>query len=173
MSANGHAASDGAGPVPGTGTLVLDGVFENLEHFRDFVRKICRDQGSGGPNHDRMEEIVLAVNEAVVNIIRHALVDRPGGPVSLSLRVAGTTLVATLEDDGRPFERAGVAEPSFDGSRENGFGIFIIEQLADQVTYRRRPEGGNRWELVFNWKFGGGRRASNGCSREEGDEIDP
>ena len=132
-------------------TLVLEGGYENLGQFREFVRGVCRNLGSDGPGDERMEEIVLAVNEALVNIMRHALAERPGEPVTLHARIAGRTLTATLEDDGCPFDRAEVTAPSFDGSRESGFGVFIIEQLADRVAYQRRPEGGNRLEMTFSW----------------------
>lgn len=153
--------------------LILDGTLDNLGRFRDFVRETCRRLGPGGPGREREEEVVLAVNEALVNVIRHALADQPGKPVALGLRAVGTTLVATLEDDGRPFDRTRVVSPAFDGTRESGFGIFIMEELADRVTYHRRPGGGNRWELVFNWQPGDGRKASDGRPGEAKDGTDP
>ena len=149
MNADGQQTPDGGGPKPST--LVLAGSFDHLGRCREFVRSVCRDQGPNGPSPERVEEIVLAANEALVNIIRHALAERPGAPVAISARIAGRTLVMTMEDDGCPFDRAAVASPRFDGSRESGFGVFIIEQLADRVTYDRRPEGGNRLELTFDW----------------------
>jgi anti-sigma regulatory factor (Ser/Thr protein kinase) len=149
MRENEQAASENSGRHGET--IVLDGTYGNLGRFREFVREACRGRGPNGPNPERIEEIILAVNEAVVNIMRHALAERIGEPVTLGVHVAGRTLTVTLEDKGLPFDRAGVAAPCFDGSRESGFGIFIIEQLADRVAYQQRSEGGNRLQLTFNW----------------------
>jgi anti-sigma regulatory factor (Ser/Thr protein kinase) len=65
----------------------------------------------------------------------------------------------TLRHDGEPFDPASAPAPSFDGSREGGFGLYLIRECVDEAHYgqdeqgrcvlrlvqrrKQRPEGGD------------------------------
>ena len=49
---------------------------------------------------------------------------------------------------GEHFARAEVAEPAFDGSRDGGFGLFLVDQCVDATTYEQRPDGVTAVRLV-------------------------
>lgn len=72
-------------------------------------------------------DILLAVNEAVSNVVDHAYRDHPQpGPVDLSMRRAGAHLVATVADRGT--WRPPPVDPGF-----RGRGLQLLRALAQQV----------------------------------------
>lgn len=103
------------------------------------------------PDESLDDEIVasyqLALTEACSNIVRHAY---PDGNGNLQLEAAydPEKLVFRVRDTGQPFDPSEVPPPSFDGSRSGGFGVFIIRQIFDTVSYSRDEAGVNCLELV-------------------------
>ncbi|HUZ91789.1 MAG TPA: ATP-binding protein, partial [Methylocella sp.] len=57
-------------------------------------------------------------------------------------------VVFRLHHLGEPFDPAAVSPPAFNGSRENGFGIYMIAHLVDEVRYLRDERGRNCILLV-------------------------
>ncbi len=106
-----------------------------------------REVGLGGDSVDRF---VLAVHEAAANIVRHAL----GQCTCATFRVAveRTTRHATarLIHCGPPFDPSTATPPTFDDTREDGFGLYLIEICVDSVTYDRDDEGLSRINLSIN-----------------------
>ncbi len=104
------------------------------------------------PNQAGQEQIVygvkLAVHEIANNIIEHAY-GHEQGELKIILQHDPLThhFVAHLHDSGRAFAPAAVLEPNLDEAQESGYGLFLAEQLMDEVTYRRQPDG-NHWRLV-------------------------
>ncbi len=104
------------------------------------------------PNRPEKEEIVygvkLAVHEIANNIIEHAYGNEQGEfKIILQLDTLTHYFVAHLHDSGRAFVPTAVVEPNLDEIQESGYGLFLAEQLMDEVTYRRQPDG-NHWRLV-------------------------
>ena len=44
---------------------------------------------------------------------------------------------------GKPFDPKEARPPSFDGSRDGGFGVYLISQSVDEVCYSRDAAGRN------------------------------
>jgi anti-sigma regulatory factor (Ser/Thr protein kinase) len=91
---------------------------------------------------------VLAVNEAVTNIIKHAYGGLPEQRVQIAANGYNDHIDLELFDEGRSFDAEGIADPDFDGSRDHGFGMFIIEQCMDHVRYLRDETGRNCLRLT-------------------------
>jgi anti-sigma regulatory factor (Ser/Thr protein kinase) len=53
-----------------------------------------------------------------------------------------------IYDWGATFGPEGVAPPNFDGSRDSGFGLFIIAQSVDEVRYSCDASGRNCVSMV-------------------------
>jgi anti-sigma regulatory factor (Ser/Thr protein kinase) len=49
---------------------------------------------------------------------------------------------------GGPFDPAAVPQPVFNGSQENGFGVYMISRLTDEARYLRDERGRNCVLLV-------------------------
>ena len=101
-----------------------------------------------GLERDRRSEVVLAVDEACSNCIRHAYKGRTDEPVELLLALTGEWIEVTVSDRGapcpsertayRPIERRAAHEVT-----PGGLGIKLIYEVFDEVVFRPGPSGGN------------------------------
>jgi sigma-B regulation protein RsbU (phosphoserine phosphatase) len=116
-----------------------------LEQSRAFVRNVCQTLPI---DPQAVSALELAVNEAASNIIRHAYHEQPGHEIELEAETVGDSLEIRLYHEGEGFVPDPSHKPVFDGSRDGGFGLFIIEHCADVVTYARDERGRNYIGLV-------------------------
>ena len=117
-----------------------------LAKVRDFVLCACRELKF---TQDTCDSIVLAVNEAVTNVIKHGSL-KPTDSISIEVETNPNALIINIRHQGRKFDRSSAAEPKFDGTREGGFGLFIIEQCFDTVSYDDLIPGERCIRLIKN-----------------------
>jgi serine/threonine-protein kinase RsbW len=93
--------------------------------------------------------IQLGVNEIFANIVGHAYSDDESQRVDVTLALLGEPrrLVVELHDTGASFNPEAVPLPNLDDAQIRGYGLFLVEQLLDEVEYQPQP-GGNCWRLV-------------------------
>lgn len=95
--------------------------------------------------------VELALQEVCTNIVQHAY----GGKRSATARIdLGFTysererlLTIELVDTGQPFDTGEVPEPLLDEAQVHGYGLFLVRNLMDEVTYSSSPAG-NCWRLL-------------------------
>ena len=82
-------------------------------------------------------QLVLLSSEAATNGMEHGNQFDSDKKVFVSLRVRTEYVQLRVSDEGAGFERADVADPLENGSllRDGGRGLFLIEQMADEVAY--------------------------------------
>ena len=115
---------------------------DSLEAMRTMVTEFCQKE-VGPLAEDVVHLMVLAVNEAVTNIVRHAYGGRDGHRLQIIIEAANDEVVFYLHDNGLPFDPTGSPQPEFDGSKDGGFGLFIIQQCMDTVHYTHYDLGKN------------------------------
>jgi anti-sigma regulatory factor (Ser/Thr protein kinase) len=107
-----------------------------------------------GFNGEECRSIILAVDEALTNIIRHAYDNRYDQTIELTCRRLGPDLgtnPGTLDqvqdglefvfvDHGRPAAPEQMKGRDLDDVRPGGLGIHLMSQIMDQVSYEPRPE---------------------------------
>jgi serine/threonine-protein kinase RsbW len=93
-------------------------------------------------------DVELAMTEALANVIVHSYEQREGERLLLSLDIDDDKLAFGIRDRGRPFEPARYAPPDLDAPAEHGYGVFLIEQLMDEVTRTPLEDGGTLVLLV-------------------------
>lgn len=152
MSGQHSGAHSGPHPSPHIGPpLRLPATLESLEALRALALSAGREAGLGQEALGRVE---LALEEALVNISRHAY-DPPGsGEQALSAQaLPGGGLRLVLTDQGRPFDPVRVPEdePELEAGLEanleadlehrlpGGMGLFLIRSLA-KASYRREGD---------------------------------
>jgi sigma-B regulation protein RsbU (phosphoserine phosphatase) len=120
------------------------------------VRRFIRDFGMCGPGaeiwKDRLDMLVLAATEVVTNIIRHACARHPDVRIRILARKTPDTIEVSFFDRGDSFDPGGVPPPRFDGSREGGFGLYIISHAVDEYTYTHDSEGNNCTRLLVSMR---------------------
>jgi serine/threonine-protein kinase RsbW len=92
-------------------------------------------------------KLELALEEAIVNIIKHAYQNR-SGPLEIVLQFKPQHSVEiTLIDQGPPFDPLEKQPPDLSSNLEEravgGLGIFFIRQSVDAIYYERK-DGSNR-----------------------------
>lgn len=131
---------------------------QNLVHCRDFVRQVCLEAWPEA-SEEFISELELAVNEVVANVMEHAYQEREDQPIQLSGSVEANQIAFVIRHQGLSFDPEMVPEPSFDGSKEGGFGLFIIAHLVDEIIYGTDEQGQHTISLVKT--FRGGMNGSN------------
>jgi anti-sigma regulatory factor (Ser/Thr protein kinase) len=81
-----------------------------------------------------LDGLVLAVSEAVANVVAHAYDEGATGVVELTATAAPFEVTVTVRDHGR-----GLAEPR--PSSGAGYGIAIIRRLAQHVSLEDTQQG--------------------------------
>jgi PAS domain S-box-containing protein len=124
-------------------SLDITSDLNQLVSVRDFVRAFCRAV-PGPPIGDESEAALeLAADEAASNIIKHAWHGRTGECIRIEAEAFPGRVSVRFIHRGDSFDPASVSPPKLDGSRESGFGTFIIAQSVDSVRYYRDEQGRN------------------------------
>jgi len=111
-----------------------------LAALRQLVRDACArvwDETS----LETVDQVLLAVQEAATNIIRHAYRDVPDRSIHVEVQTDVECIRIQLWHTGKDFDPATVEAPSFDGSRMGGFGQHLILQCMDEVRYIHNDNG--------------------------------
>ncbi len=90
--------------------------------------------------------VELAVHELGANCIDHA--QPVDGKITLDGTMDGDVLVIYVRDRGKEFDRAGVKSPDPEVPQVRGYGLMILEQIAEDVQYTRSDDT-NVWVLRF------------------------
>ena len=121
-------------------SLKLRADLGQLSRIREFVTDSAAAAGCAPTSFD---DLRLAVDEAVTNILTHAY----GGPGDIELDVAtsGPDLVVRIRDHAPPFD-PGLSHPDNPQDSGNhhtpgGFGLFLIQSAMDEVTYQSLDDG--------------------------------
>ena len=116
-----------------------------LAMARSFVEAACR---AGGFDENTTHAIVLAADEAVNNVIRHAHQDRPDAVVRIQCFLRPDGIEIHLIDQGEPFDLDAVPYLDPGELRVGGRGVFLMRSLMDELTCEPRHEGGNTLRMV-------------------------
>ncbi len=87
-------------------------------------------------------DIVIAVDEACQNIIRHAYGGSPDGEISLEIRRRGGALEFLIRDFAETIDVSAVKPRDLDDIRPGGLGTHFIREVMDEVTFLPPPGGG-------------------------------
>ena len=108
-----------------------------------------------GFSNTECRAVVLAVDEALTNIIKHAYGGEAGRPIRASFcRIAvpengkqKKALEIILEDRGKKVDRAKLCGRSLEDVRPGGLGMHFINECMDEVEFRRKL-GKNQLRLI-------------------------
>jgi serine/threonine-protein kinase RsbW len=125
---------------------------ENLAKVRDFIREIGSNERISSEITDKL---VLAVDEACTNIMRHAYHHRNDQDIILKVEVKQGKVVVTITDFGEGFDPQTVPDPDMPTymkqRRVGGLGLHLIRALMDKVEYQTIPNNYNRLVLQKNY----------------------
>jgi serine/threonine-protein kinase RsbW len=119
-----------------------------LSTARDFVERTARALGVVPA---AVSEMLLAVDEAVTNIVVHGYQGQPG-TIEIRVSCADDCLRVCLQDQAEPFDPTTVPPPDVTLPLEErpvgGMGVYLMTHLVDEVIHRVTPQGGNELTLI-------------------------
>jgi serine/threonine-protein kinase RsbW len=113
----------------------------------DIQEQILDDVRRHGFNGDAIFAIKLALEEAMMNAIKHGNRGDTSKKVHVEATVTSKEAEIVIEDEGPGFERCVVPNPTLPENLEkcNGRGIHLIEAYMNEVEYSR---GGRRVRML-------------------------
>ena len=107
------------------------------------------------PSAQALNLLLITIEELVINCIDYGYDDDKVHTIRLGLSIDGGNLAITVVDDGHPFDPLSMPAPDLSlpvqARPVGGLGIYLLRQLADQITYQRR-DGFN--ELTITKRLG-------------------
>lgn len=93
-------------------------------------------------------QVVMAVNEACMNVIQHAYRGDPSSEVVVIVAIDGAELLCRVEDSAEPADLEGIKPRDLDDVRPGGLGTHFIAELMDGCRYGHLEGGiGNFLEM--------------------------
>jgi anti-sigma regulatory factor (Ser/Thr protein kinase) len=118
-----------------------DGDLRQLGSMRAFLREVCQESRQAEPvDENLIVRLALALTEAASNIILHGFEGQPQS-ITLTVEVDNDQVRVTLKYPGTPFDPQSAAAPAFDGSREGGFGLYLIGKCVDEMHHGQDDQG--------------------------------
>ena len=128
--------------------LKLNAGLSDLEDIRNFI---SRAVNVFKVDNDLISDLILAVDEAVTNIINYGYHGKQGG-IEIELMPKGNDLVIILRDRAQVFDPASyqksIPKSPFDEKNPGGYGLHLIRNIMDEISHKISSEGGNELYLI-------------------------
>ncbi len=121
-----------------------------LAAVRGAVEELARVEGfSEMDSH----ALVLALDEALANVIEHGYGGQPGHPIEITLMPVRASddragVCVTVRDQGKQVDPTKICGRDLDDVRPGGLGVHIIRSVMEEVEYSCPIEGGMLLRMV-------------------------
>ena len=109
---------------------------DHLLEVREFVLEAARKCGF---SDDEASKIVLAVDEACTNVIKHAYHNAPDKEIQIEIQTDENTFQVSVIDEGKAFNPGAAKLPDLKQHlaqyRRGGLGVYLMRTLMDKVEY--------------------------------------
>jgi len=137
-----------------TETLVIRSDVNELARVATITEEICERCGL---IEDEIDDISIAVTEAVNNAIKHGNKEDSSKSIEIVFEIETEKIKIRIKDEGKGFHLKEVKDPRKNENllKDNGRGILIMKTLMDEVKVLSGSEG-NVMQLVKNISRNGG-----------------
>ena len=129
--------------------LVIANDTKHLTVVREFIARLIQQSALSKEDENK---IILAVDEAVTNVIEHGYDSQNEGSIEIDVVSTPTSFKITIRDTGKIFNPT--STPSLNVQdhvkmgRKKGLGIFLMRQIMDEVKYTFRDGVKNELTMV-------------------------
>jgi len=109
-----------------------------LKELRRAVEGALRESGLAG---EALHDVVLALDEACQNVIRHAYGGEDRGDIVIDIQREGEGLLFLVRDFAPRIDPSRVRPRRLDDVRPGGLGTHFIRETMDEVVYQPLSEG--------------------------------
>jgi serine/threonine-protein kinase RsbW len=126
--------------------LSVPSELSSLSIVESLIDRVC---GSLGVHEDAYGNILIAVTEAVNNAVIHGNQYNSNVDIDVEVLDLDDRLCFSIKDKGNGFDFDNLPDPTAPENleKENGRGIFLIKNLADDLVF---DEGGRVVNIFFN-----------------------
>ncbi len=128
----------------------------NELNAREGILSVISRLKNFGLSEHRLNEIQIALAEAINNVVEHAYENNTSGEVKVTCSMHDANLMIEIHDTGSPLPNLelpdgnlGPLEKNLETLPEGGFGWFLIRELTTDVHYRRVAQT-NELKLTFS-----------------------
>ena len=122
---------------------------DNLLEVREFVGEAARTFGF---SEEDAANIVLAVDEACTNIIKHAYQYATDKEIEVTVFPNHDSFEISIYDSGRSFDPAKIRQPDLKEhighQKRGGLGVYLMKKLMDKVEYNFHKGKRNEVRLI-------------------------
>jgi serine/threonine-protein kinase RsbW len=115
--------------------LTITNETKNLSLVRQVVGEVLERTAFG---KDDKAKIILAVDEAVANVVEHAYEGRKG-EIEIHLVLDPEKIEITIRDNGKKFQPEAITTPDIHEhitrGLKGGLGMFLMRKIMDEVRY--------------------------------------
>jgi serine/threonine-protein kinase RsbW len=113
-------------------------------------------------------KVVLAVDEALANVMNHGYERRSDGLIDVMLYKSMsegklTSLRIVIEDEGKQTDPCNIKSRDLDDIRPGGLGVHIIKEVMDAVLYEKREQRGMRLTMIKDYVASDGAQSPCTC----------
>lgn len=121
-------------------TLKIPSDLRHIEKVEKFSQKICKKMGLSEEQSDNM---AIALTELAVNAMVHGNKEDPQKKVTIQADFEEDRLRVSITDEGGGFDPGDIPNPTNPQNlwKEHGRGIFLVQNLIDEVSFSPTPEG--------------------------------
>ncbi len=119
-----------------------------LARFREWLCE-SEDAAKRCLGEEEISRMELACTELFTNCAHHAQDALSTDSIAVECTVYQDHVTVQMRHKGPWFDPLSVPPPSFDGSKDSGFGTYIVLRSADEAAYEREPDGTNLTTLSF------------------------
>lgn len=138
--------------MPDSLSVIVKNDPAELPRLAEIVSDFCGRNRLAAPFE---QDLNLALEEAVINVMMHGYADRAEHDIAVILRLDPAGITVCVEDDGLPFNPLEAPPPNVNAPigerRAGGLGIHMVRRLMDQLEYQRL---GNKNILVMRKQCG-------------------
>lgn len=117
-----------------------------LDQLRSVRAEIDKILGKTGLEYDQINDVRLAVTEALVNAILHGLSNIPNPILSVNIKADASKVVIEVCNNGESFD--GIHNYEDGHLSEGGRGLMFIRELMDITTFETDDKCGTRVRMV-------------------------
>lgn len=122
----------------------------SLPIVRGAVEKMARLEGFG---ENETHALMLAIDEALANVIKHGYDGDPNQPIAITLEPVLSSdgrpgIAVQVRDKGRQVDPSTIRSRDLSDVRPGGLGVHIIQSVMDECDYSCPPDGGMLLRMV-------------------------
>lgn len=125
--------------------LTTEADASKLCEVRAFVKKATEDFGCC---EETSNKLILAVNEACMNVIQHAYKENEHGDMLLQIEKNEQQLIFRLHDYAQPIDIECIKPRELDDIRPGGLGTYFISEIMDECERGHLEQGEGNYLIM-------------------------